>query len=107
MDGRTHVYDASGKPAAVFEAWGADFVAIQAGCAANRIAATSASSGDSSDSLALYDVVNNAPVRLSDPVALSGPVTALWPARDGALAVARSLSTGRYEAYSIAVDCGR
>ena len=29
------------------------------------------------------------------------------PAKDGALAVARNISTGRYEAYSIAVDCGR
>jgi hypothetical protein len=104
-DGRTHVYDASGKPAGVFDAWGADFVALQGGCAANRIAATSSS--DSGDSIALYDVVNNAPVRLSDPVELAGPVTALWATRDGALAVVRNISTGRYEAYSIAVDCGR
>ncbi len=107
MDGRTHVYDASGKDVAAFEGWGDDFVAIQGGCAANRIASTSAIYGDSSDSIALYDVVNNAPARLSDPAELPGPITALWPARDGALAVARNVSTGRYEAYSIAVDCGR
>jgi hypothetical protein len=31
----------------------------------------------------------------------------LWPAKDGALAIAQNISTGRYEAYSIAVDCGR
>jgi hypothetical protein len=107
LDGRTHVYDLSGKPVAALEGWGTDFVAIQNGCAANRIAATSPSYGDSSDSIALYDVVNNAPVRLSDPAELPGPVTALWPVRDGALAVVRNVSTGRYEAYSIAVDCGR
>jgi hypothetical protein len=107
MDGRTHVYDASGKPVAAFEGWGTDFVAIQSGCAANRIAATSTSYEDSNDSIALYDVINNAPVRLSDPAELPGPVTALWPVKDGALAVVRNISTGRYEAYSIAVDCGR
>ena len=107
MDGRTHIYDSSGKPAAAFEGWGSDFVAMQGGCAANRVAATSASFGDATDSIALYDVVNNAPVRLSDPAEFSGPVTVLWPAKDGALAVARNISTGRYEAYSIAVDCGR
>jgi hypothetical protein len=107
MDGRTHVYDSSGKPAAAFEGWGSDFVAMQGGCAANRIAATSPSFGDAIDSIALYDVVNNAPVRLSDPAEFSGTVTALWPTKDGALAVARNISTGRYEAYSIAVDCGR
>jgi hypothetical protein len=107
MDERTHVYDSSQKPAAAFEGWGSDFVALEGGCAANRIAATSASYGDAADSIALYDVVNNAPVRLSDPAEFPGPVTALWAAKDGALAVARNISTGRYEAYSIAVDCGR
>ena len=107
MDGRTHVYDSSGKSIAAFAGWGTDFVAIQNGCAANRIAATSLSHGDSSDSIALYDIVNNAPVRLSDPAELPGPVTALWPLKDGALAVVRNVSTGRYEAYTIAVDCGR
>ncbi len=107
MDGRTHAYDSSGKAMAAFDGWGTDFVAIQSGCAANRIAATSPSYGDSGDSIALYDVTNNAPVRLSDPAELPGPVTALWPVREGALAVVRNVSTGRYEAYSISVDCGR
>jgi hypothetical protein len=107
MDGRTHMYDSAGKHAGSFEGWGTDFVAIQSGCAANRIMAASASYEDSSDSIALYDVVNNAAVRFSDPAELPGPVTALWPVKDGALAVVRNVSTRRYEAYSIAVDCGR
>jgi len=107
MDGRTHVYDAVGKPVAAFEGWGSDFAALAGGCAANRILASSTSYGESGDSLVLYDVANNAPVRLTDPAEFAGPVTALWPSRDGALAVVRNISTGRYEAYSIAVDCGR
>jgi hypothetical protein len=107
MDGRTHVYDSSRKAVGVFEGWGSDFAAIERGCGANRIAAASAGFGETGDSIALYDLVNNAPVRLSDPVEFPGPVTALWPEKDGALAVIRNVSTGRYEAYSIAVDCGR
>jgi hypothetical protein len=106
MDERTHVYDSSGKPVGAFEGWGSDFVAMNSGCAAKHIAATSASYGDA-DSIALYDIVNNAPARLSDPAEFAGAVTALWPAKDGALAVVRNISTGRYEAYSIVVDCGR
>jgi hypothetical protein len=104
-DGRTHVYDSSGKSIAAFPGWGSDFAAVEGGCAAHRILASSTS--DSTDSIALYDVVNNAPSRLSDPVEFSGPVTALWPAKDGAVAVVRNLVTGRYEAYFVAVDCGR
>jgi hypothetical protein len=106
-DERTHVYDSSGKAAAVFDGWGSDFIAITAGCASSRIVATSGSFGDAADFIALYDIVNNAPVRLSDPAEFPGRVTALWPAKDGALAIAQNISTGRYEAYSIAVDCGR
>src|SRR5580693_7645552 len=59
---------------------------LQGVCAANPIAATSATYGDAADSIALYEVVNNAPVRLSDPAEFPGPVTALWAAKDGALA---------------------
>jgi len=42
-----------------------------------------------------------------EAVQLPGPVTALWPAPGGALAVARNLATGRYAAYTLAIDCGR
>ncbi len=104
MDGRTHIYDSSGNALAAFDGWGSDFVAMQGGCGENRVLASSA--GDSSDSVALYDVMNNAPARLTDAAGFAGPVTALWARKDGALAVIRDLSTGRYEAYSIAVDCG-
>jgi hypothetical protein len=96
QDGRTHVYDAEKKPQAVFEEWGSDFTVVSA-CEKPRILA------ESNGSVALYDVVNHAPVRVSDSVELPGPVTALWPS----LAVVKNLSTGRYEAYGLTVDCAR
>jgi hypothetical protein len=96
QDGRTHVYDIDKKPLAVFDEWGSDFAAVAA-CDKPRILA------ESSGSVALYDVVNHAPVRASDPVDLPGPVTALWPA----LAIVKNATTGRYEAYSLTVDCAR
>ena len=37
----------------------------------------------------------------------TGPVTALWPAENGALAVARISPTGKHAAYSLTLDCGR
>jgi hypothetical protein len=104
LDGRVHVYDGTHKPIAVFDEWGADFAAIPSGCAANRLLAASPSERDS---VALYEMLNHAPARVSDPAEFPGPVTALWPSPMGAMAVARNLSTGRYEAYSLSVDCGR
>lgn len=106
IDGRIHIYDAAHTPQAVFEGWGSDIAAIAA-CGRRYIAAAAAGDTASSDSIALYDLVNRAPVRISEPRGFSGPVTALWPAGDGAIAVARNLSTGKYAAYSLSVDCGR
>lgn len=107
MDGRTHIYDSSGKALAAFDGWGSDFAAMQGACRENKVLASAGGSADVADSVTLYDVANNAPSRLTDAAGFAGPVTALWARKDGALAVIRDLSTSRYEAYSIAVDCGR
>ena len=106
LDGRTHIYDAAHAPQGVFDGWGSDFVAL-AGCGGRHVLASSAGDQHAADSVTLYDLVNRAPVRVSDPLEFPGPVTALWPAGEGALAVIRNLSTGKYAAYNLALDCGR
>jgi hypothetical protein len=106
LDDRIHIYDGAHAPQAVFDGWGSDFTVI-AGCGGRHIAAAAAGDNPESDSIALYDVANRAPVRISEPIELSGPVTALWPAGDGAMAVARKVSTGTYVAYSLSLDCSR
>jgi len=105
-DGRTHIYDAAHAPQGVFDGWGSDFVAL-AGCGGRHILASSAGDQHAPDSVTLYDLLNRAPSPVSDPLEFAGPVTALWPAGDGALAVIRNLSTGKYAAYNLALDCGR
>jgi len=106
VDGRIHIYDAMHAPQAVFDGWGSDFALIAA-CGGPHIAIAGSGDAASPDSIALYDLVNRTPVRVSEPVELSGPVTALWPAGEGAVAVTRNLSTGKYGAYSLTLDCGR
>jgi hypothetical protein len=106
VDGRIHIYDGVHAPQAVFEGWGSDFATIAA-CGGRHIAAAAAGDAASSDSIALYDLANRTPVRVSELMELPGPVTALWPAGEGAIVVARNLSTGKYAAYSLALDCGR
>jgi len=105
IDGRIHVYDAAHAPQAVFEG-GSDFAVIAA-CGGRHIALTGTGDAASPDSIALYDLVNRNPVRVSEPVEFSGPITALWSAGEGAVAIARNLSTGKYGAYSLTLDCGR
>jgi hypothetical protein len=99
IDGRTHLYDAAHKPVATADEWGSD---LATACASTRILASGPGDQESRDFVALYEIVKRAPARVSDPVEFTGPVTALT----SSLAIARNLSTGRYEAYSLTVDCG-
>jgi hypothetical protein len=99
IDGRTHLYDAAHQLVATVDEWGSD---LAAACASSRILASGAGDQESRDSITLYEIVKRAPARVSDPVEFPGPVTALT----SSLASARNLSTGRYEAYSLTVDCG-
>jgi len=105
IDGRIHIHDAAHSPQAVFDG-GSDFALIAA-CGGRHIALTGTGDAASPDSIALYDLVNRTPVRVSEPIEFSGPVTALWPAGEGAVAIVRNLSTGKYGAYSLTLDCGR
>ena len=41
-----------------------------------------------------------------DQTELPGPITALWPSSEGALAVIRNPETEQYAAYAISIDCG-
>jgi hypothetical protein len=105
LDGRIHIHDAAHAPQAVFD--GGSDLAVIAACGGRHIALTGTGDAASLDSIALYDLVNRAPVRVSEPIELPGPVTALWSAGEGAVAIARNLSTGKYAAYSLTLDCGR
>jgi hypothetical protein len=105
LDGHIHIHDAAHTPQATFD--GGSDLAVIAACGGRHIALTGTGDATSPDSIALYDLVNRTPARVSEPVEFSGPVTALWPAGDGAVAIARNLSTGKYAAYSLTLDCGR
>jgi hypothetical protein len=95
VDGRVYVSDKT-----AFDGWGSDFVAV---CRGTRLLASGPGDRDTRDFIALYDSATHPPARLSELLEFPGPVTAL----SATLAVARNLSTGRYEAYSLSVDCGR
>ena len=101
-DGRTYVYDSAHKQLSVADAWN-DFAVIASVCSNAKIIAAQSST----NSLAMFDLVNQNPVRVSDALEVPGPVTAMWPAGSAVLAVVRNKDTNRYEAYSMAVDCSR
>lgn len=106
LDGRTRI--SQGSQTSVVNDWGSDVVGIASSCESGPLViATSAGESTASDSAAAYDIGSQPPRAASDPAQFAGPVTALWPAAGGALAVVHQLATGRYAAYNLTLDCGR
>ena len=109
LDGRVRVAS-NGREIAAFDGWGSDVAAVRADCAQRWLVLADAAGGSSEpDSVRAYQMARSEPVAVSPAVEFAGPITALWSEGDGgsALAVSRSLRTGRYEAYRLWVSCGQ
>ncbi len=90
------------------EDWGTDIASIETPCGP-AVLATARATAEETDSLRAFSISDGRPVAISAPIALPGPVTALWQNRDkvSALAVARSIDNDRYAAFTVTLTCGR
>jgi hypothetical protein len=108
LDGRTQIFDAAFDPVGSVAPWGSDLAATETHCGGGwQTLVTKAGEGREPDAVRAFGLVNRAPVPLSAPLDLPGPVTAFWSlGGNRVLAVVADLATGRYEAYVITVNCG-
>ena len=108
VDGQVHIFD--GGPERVSKAnWGSDVTSVKTSCGAGwQVLASSAGEGVA-DWVRAYEFPDREPVAVSAAVDFPGPISALWTeARsDTAIAVAKNLETGSYEAYRVAVACSQ
>lgn len=96
------------SPAPSFEGWGSDWANIGDPCGAGTITIAD-SANDNHDSVRAYVIGDGRADPVSDPLPLTGPVTALWPAQSGreATLVVHNLQTGEYEASRLGLACNR
>jgi hypothetical protein len=110
LDGRVHIYDETRSPHGTIDGWG-DFAVVNSACGQLVIATSAGTGRGSPETAALYEIANRTSMRVSEPLDLPGPVTALWPALwssgERALAVVHEEANDRYAAYALTVDCGR
>jgi hypothetical protein len=108
-DGRVRLFDASFEPAGEVDSWGSDIAGTEARCpSGSPVLATRPGDGSEADAVQAFTIANGAAAPLTAPVDLPGPVTALWVSGGtSALAVSKSLSTGKYAAYLLTVACGQ
>ncbi len=110
LDGFARLYEKSVVPPVVFSGWGSEIVAVGSGCGTGwQVLVTRPGDWTQLDSLTAYEIEDGLALAVSQPLELTGPVTALWPTTDGkgANAVVHNLKTGQYETYSISITCSR
>jgi hypothetical protein len=106
VDGRTRVFDPGFEAVDQINGWGSDIAGVEARCG-SLVLATRPGAGEEPDAIQAFAVANRAAQAIAAPVDLPGPVTALWNAGGGsAIAVARNLVSGKYEAYLVTIACG-
>ncbi len=107
LDGRVQILSQAMEPLAAINGWGSDLAGTSAHCGGGaQIFVTRAVDDGEPDSVQAFAVAGRAAEPLASPLAVSGPVTALWPSGpEAVMAVSREPATGRYSAYLISVVC--
>lgn len=111
-DGRARLYQYDlSAPAAIFNGWGSNMAAVHSNCGSAWQALVSAPTDSvRPDSVQAVEIVGREALPVSAAVELSGPVQALWSSgknSESANGVLQSPATGKYEAFTLSVSCGR
>lgn len=108
VDGGAQMFDAALDPVGAAGSWGSDIAGADVRCGGRSLVlATRPGDGRDPDAIRAFAVVNRAPSPVGAPAEFPGPVTALWPAANGAMAVVKNAVTGQYQAYAVTVACGQ
>jgi hypothetical protein len=110
VDGKVHTVDGMTDLALSEAGWGSDIASVKSTCGLGwQVLATGNSDGNRPDSVRAFQFPDRDPVAVSEAIAMNGPVIALWtePSGSTAVAIARNLRTGQYEAFRLAISCGQ
>ncbi len=109
VDGNVHAVDGMTDLTLPQSGWGSDIASVKSTCGLGWQVLATGRSVDGPDSLRAFQFPDREPVAVSDAVAMSGPVVALWtePSGSTAIAIIRDPGTGHYEAFRVAISCGQ
>jgi hypothetical protein len=102
------INDRAGDSLATPEPWGSDFANIESSCGPDPLLLVSgAGDNPGSDQAQAFEVASGRVTPVSEPMILTGPITALWPAETAGQAtlVIRNSKTGNYEASRLGLAC--
>uniref|UniRef100_A0A372IMZ1 Uncharacterized protein n=2 Tax=Paracidobacterium acidisoli TaxID=2303751 RepID=A0A372IMZ1_9BACT len=110
MDGRVQMMENRRLvPVTGANDWGSDLATVHTGCGSGAQILVSGSGAEATDSVRAYEIPGREAEPVSAPLAMEGPVTAMWPAGEGAgneggATVVVHAATG-YEVYRVTALC--
>jgi len=108
-DGRARLYvNHLSSPSATVNDWGSNIAAVQSACGGGwQLLITFPNDLTHADAVQAMEFQNREAISVSSTTELAGPVMAFWPGEtpQTANAVVQSLTTGKYEAWSLTVAC--
>ena len=118
QDGPAGLYEEGVEPVAVFPNWGSEIASVYSGCGSGwQVLVTGKGDWTTSDAIQAIDLKDRRAQSVSAAMEFAGPIVALHTpatrtadnvaANARAVAVARNLQTGRYEAYQLSISCSR
>lgn len=108
IDGRTRLFGQRPEPLMAIDNWGSDIAAIESDCGTKKqVLVTAPITDESPDHLQAFEVSAALYSPVSEPLALPGPVTALWPSEspNQVTLVVHNSQTGMYEASRLSIAC--
>jgi hypothetical protein len=111
-DGRTRLYQFDlSSPAALFNTWGSNIAAVHSGCGSGwQLLVSAPTDSVRPDSIQAVEITGREAQPVSSPVELSGAVQALWTSgknSERAHGIMQSPATGRYEAFTLTINCSQ
>jgi hypothetical protein len=110
-DGSVHLMDGVNDVAVrAARDWGSDLATVKSSCGSGtQLLVSGPGDGEAADAVRSFEIADRDPVEVSPAAEFAGPVTALWPSTEGrgAIAVAKNLKTGRFDAFELAITCGQ
>jgi len=118
QDGLARLYEDGADPAAVFSNWGSEIASVYSGCGSGwQVLVTGKGDWTTPDAIQAFDLKDRRARSVSAAMEFPGPIVALHTpetrtadnaaANARAVAVARNLQTGRYEAYQLSITCSK
>ncbi len=118
QDGSARLYEEGAEPVVVFPNWGNEMASVYSGCGSGwQVLVTGNGDWTMSDAIQAIDLKDRRAQSVSVAMEFAGPIVALHTpatrtadnvaANAKAVAVARNLQTGRYEAYQLSISCSR